>query len=152
MSIQECVRHLRSLRLITFDVRSGCLSNEDLYQSVYNDDDDDYGDSIVDTSVELEELRLDKWCRLAASEAKVAADHIFASLAESCPRFSVLAIDINEHFGAELETTGFLRSTQTDVLGRTTCVALPIDARTIKYYVTCPEILHDIVDEDLSIR
>ena len=143
------MRHLRSLRLIQFDVQSGCLSNEDLYRSFYYED---HGNSDVETNVELDDLRLDKWCTLAAREAKVAADHIFASLAESCPRFSVLAIDINEHFGAELETTGFLRSTQTDVLGRTTCVALPIDARTIKYYVTCPEILHDIVDEDLSIR
>lgn len=143
------MRHLRSLEFIQFDVQSGCVSNEDLYQSVYNEDEDDNEDD--DSSAELDELRLEKWCALAASEAKIAADRIFANLAEYCPRFSVLAIDINEHFGAELEITGFLRSSQTDVLGRTTCVALPIDPRTIKYYVTCPEMLHDIVDEDLSV-
>jgi len=140
MSKQECVSHLRSLRLIKFDVQSGCVSNEELYDSVYD----------RASSEELVDLRLDKWCRLAASEAKVAADHIFARLAKPCPHFVVLSIDINEHYGAELECTGFLRSTQTDVFGRTTYVALPIDWRTLKHCVPDPEILHDIVDEDLS--
>jgi len=134
------VRQLRSLRLLKFFVQSGCVGHEDLYDSVYNDDEsDDFG-----------ELRLDKWCRLAADEAKVAADHIFASLAEPCPEFVALSIDINEHFGAELECSAFLRSRQTDVFGRTTWVAQSIDARTLKYYVPCSDVLRDIEDEDLS--
>lgn len=101
MLLQESARQLRSLRLMKLSVQPDCLSNEDLYESVGDDEESE------EMSEEMSELVLDKWCRLAKGEAKVAADHIFASLADSCPQLVAISFDINDTMGAAIESAGF---------------------------------------------
>ena len=94
-------------------------------------------------------VKLDRACKTAAEDAKAAADYIFESLTRSCPRFVALAIDINDPAGGPLDNLEFMRATQTDLLGKSTYVAQPIEWGTIKYYEPCSDILKDTQEDGL---
>jgi hypothetical protein len=103
---------------------------------------DEWGETFSD-------VKVDRACKLAAEDAKAAADHIFESLTRSCPRFVALTIDINDPAGGPLDNLEFMRATQTDVLGKSIYVAQPIKWGTIKFYEPCSDILKDTQDDDL---
>lgn len=106
---------------------------------------DDEGDGVID---HLNELVLDKACRVAAVEARVAANHIFNSLAPDCPLFVALYIEMCDLVGGPLEYLECLRAKQTDVFGKTSYVAVPGKMHTIKYFEPCSDVLEEVEEED----
>jgi hypothetical protein len=95
------------------------------------------------------EVKLDRACKTAVEDAKAAADYIFESLARSCRRFVAITIDINDPAGGPLDNLEFMRATQTDLFGKSTYVAQPMEWGTIKYYEPCSDILKDTQEDDL---
>jgi len=94
-------------------------------------------------------VKVDRACKTAVEDTKAAADHIFESLTRSCPRFVALSIDISDAAGGDLENLEFMRATQTDLLGKTTYVAQPVEWGTIKSYEPCSDVLQDTQEDDL---
>lgn len=107
------------------------------------DDDEDEDDELLD---EVRSLRLDKACKEAEEEAKVAANHTFEALGQTCPFFVALAVTVTEPHGGSLSELEFLRVKQTDLLGKTTFVARSVKSGTIRYYEPCSEILRTVHD------
>lgn len=74
---------------------------------------------------------------------KIAADKAFQALCSACPDLLVIIMDdVTGEFGYDLRGTtkwppAFIRSKQTDPLGRTMYVAAPIDYDRIKVYEPC---------------
>lgn len=95
------------------------------------------------------EVKLDRACKTAVEDAKAAADYIFESLARSCARFVAITIDINDPAGGPFDNLEFMRATQTDLFGKSTYVAQPMEYGTIKYYEPCSDILEETQEDDL---
>lgn len=85
---------------------------------------------------------------------KTAADMIFQTLTPTCPDLRVAVMDFwgslgFDDFGRHLGQPLFIRSKQIDPVGHTTYVGTPIQARLIKRYESCfdlldpPEVVYD---------
>lgn len=103
---------------------------------------DESGETFTDIKVERALLT-------AKQEARVAADYIFKTLAQSCPLFVALSIDINDPAGGDIDCVEFMRAQQTDLHGRKTHVAQSVEENTIKYYEPCSDILKQTQEDDL---
>ena len=103
---------------------------------------DESGETFTDVKVERALLT-------AKQEARVAADYIFKNLAQSCPLFVALSIDINDPAGGPLDIVEFMRAQQTDLHGRKTHVAQSVEEKTIKFYEPCSDILKQTQEDSL---
>jgi hypothetical protein len=86
--------------------------------------------------------------RKAEDQAKLVADHIFGTLAPSCPQFVALVVDSAWESGDVIDSGGFIRSKQTDIFGNTAYVGVPVEKSAIKYYVPCSEVLEGAQEDD----
>lgn len=94
-------------------------------------------------------FQFDAACQRAEKEAKVAADHIFESLAQTCPSLVALSFDLNDAYGSAVYNVDFLRVRQIDIFGRTTYAARAVEIDTIKFYEPCSDILDFATDVHL---
>lgn len=130
--LQNCLRKLKSMRVLSLAVFVSVPTLEDMELS------EDGYDSDVDHELYL--MKSDA-CRKAVKDAERAANHIFDSLAQSCPLLVALSIDLYESGGDPIERMDSLRTKQIDLFGNTRHVARSIEAGTIKFYEPCSDVL-----------
>lgn len=130
-------------------VQPECLRN-----SEFEDSDEESLDGSDDERIsdEVHRLAFQLQLKKAEDQAKLVANHIFESLAPSCPHFAALVIDTVREIGDVVESKGFVRSKQTDFFGNTTYVGVPVEKSAIKYYVPCSDILECAQEDDLLER
>ncbi|GAB7321981.1 hypothetical protein MBLNU13_g03042t1 [Cladosporium sp. NU13] len=86
--------------------------------------------------------------RQAEDQAKLVADHVFATLALSRPQFNALIIDSQREDGDVEKFGGFVRSKQTDIFGNTTYVGVLVEQSSFKSYMPYLHVLEDTLEDD----
>jgi hypothetical protein len=137
--LQNCLRNLQKLRLLKLFCYPDALAH---IVQPQDEEMDESGETWCD-------VKVDRAYYMAKAETTVAADHVIKSLAQSCPRFVALSIDINDPAGGNIDGLEFMRAKQIDVLGKVTCVARSVEQKMIRYTEPCSDILQEMHEDDL---
>ena len=108
------------------------------------DDIDDLDDDSEDDDSELVMLRdLKRASRIAVAKPQVksAADKMFDSLANDCPHFVALAVNMTNSIRQCQGHLGFLRTKNIDLYGKVTYAASVVPQEELKNHEPCSEIL-----------
>jgi hypothetical protein len=107
------------------------------------DDDSEDDDSELVMLREMRDLKRASRIAVAKPQVKSAADKMFDSLANDCPYFVALAVNMTNSIRQCQGHLGFLRTKNIDLYGKVTYAASVVPQEELKNHEPCSEILEN---------
>jgi hypothetical protein len=111
------------------------------YDEIEELDDDSDDDMESEIYREMRDLRRASRISIAKPQVKSAADKMFDSLANDCPQFIALAVNMTNSIRQCQGHLGFLRTKNIDIYGTVTYAASVVPQEELKHHEPCSEIL-----------
>jgi hypothetical protein len=134
------LRKLPNLRFLKLAISPRCFAMD--YDDLDDlDDDSDDDDTELGMLREMRDLKRASRIAVAKPQVKSAADKMFDSLANDCPHFVTLAVNMTNNIRQCQGHLGFLRTKNIDLYGKVTYAASVVPQDELKNHEPCSEIM-----------